>query len=205
MDISVIYGNKDCKRVWVWVRIQEPHSYPHPHPPSRYNKHTLKNGFFKNPLENLYRVNTFGGYSFDLASSLIIGKKFSFDLNEKWMCYIRMTSPIAYTISKVNFSPRRKQMKKKAMRTFIEASMRIKTKTKFRSSTSLRKLDRFTRSTYKQCSGTHEKCPHLKNFWDKNDFRGFLESVFDAESKKNIFKNFQEPKNSDFCIFRPKT
>ena len=40
-----------------------------------------------------------------------------------------MTSPIAYIISKVNVSPRRKEMKTKAMRTFVEASMRSKTKT----------------------------------------------------------------------------
>lgn len=45
----------------------------------------------------------------------------------------------------------------------------------------------------------------LKNFSGSNDFRRFLESVFDAESKKNIFKNFQEQKHSDFCIFCPKT
>ena len=42
-----------------------------------------------------------------------------------------MTSPIAYIISKVNFSPRRKEMKTKAMRTFVEASMRSKTKKKY--------------------------------------------------------------------------
>jgi hypothetical protein len=38
-----------------------------------------------------------------------------------------------------------------------------------------------------------------------NDFRRFLESVFDAESKKNIFKNLQEQEHSVFCRFCQKT
>jgi hypothetical protein len=75
-------------------------------------------------------VYTPGGGSSDLASIFIIEKKFSFDLTEKWMCYMRMTSPISYTTSKVNFSPQRKKIKSKAMRSFMEEGMGIKIKIK---------------------------------------------------------------------------
>ena len=84
------------------------------------------------------------------------------------------------------------------MRTFLKVGIRVQTKKKIGSLTSLEKVDRFARSTSQYCSGraTITKLFELISISDL-----FVGSVFNAESENNIFEKFQEKKHSGFCMF----